>query len=177
MLAQFSGMMMIWNESAALRPASFGLAQSLCFCSQILQLTWKSEMGWRIWLMLLCSHLAPSIPISQSNMFILQVTSEQCFTKCLSIMERRVTLKSNLSDLRITYPAVHQVSGKCHWKMYQYHASQMENIWRNLFSDKNRCLATMARRAALQSALSGVRFSYPAVPQLREFQVTVRGYC
>ena len=41
------------------------------------------------------------------------------------------------------------------------------------FSDKNRCLATMARRAALESALSGVRFSYPAVPQLREFQVTV----
>ena len=36
---------------------------------------------------------------------------------------------------------------------------------------------TMARRAALESALSGVRFSYPAVPQLREFQVTVRGYC
>ena len=35
----------------------------------------------------------------------------------------------------------------------------------------------MARRAALESALSGVRFSYPAVPQLREFQVTVRGYC
>ena len=52
----------------------------------------------------------------------------------------------------------------------------MENIWRNLFSDKNRCLAIMARRAALESALSGVRLSYPAVPQLREFQVTVRPF-
>ena len=51
--------------------------------------------------------------------------------------------------------------------MCQYHASRMENIWRNLFSDKNRCLAIMARRAALESALSGVRLSYPAVPQLR----------
>ena len=100
----FQESMMIWNESAALRPASFGLAQSLCFCSQILQLTWKSEMGWRIWLMLLCSHLAPSIPISQSNMFILQVTSEQCFTKCLS---------------------------KCQWKRCQYYALWKEEWhWR-----------------------------------------------
>ena len=31
---------------------------------------------------------------------------------------------------------IHQVSGKCHWKMCQYYASRMENIWRNLFQTR-----------------------------------------